>query len=195
MATGAEGIGASWPGRAKCDNYRVPFPRNQSAAASWMQDAAQGAARGAVRGAGDVAAMLRGITVDPRVSQAAKVEAAAALAYLLSGRGRVPGFIPGVGRLDGLAVGAFMLRRLLAAAGEPVLRAHWRGSPRGLEVVLTMTGALAAPRGRLRRLAVASAAASVVRDQFAGGAVASGRRSGSARVIEGEIVARREDGN
>src|SRR5664280_1297183 len=129
--------------------------------------------------------MLRGITADPRVSQAAKVEASAALAYLASGRGRIPSFIPVVGRIDDLAVAAFALRRLLTAAGEPVLRSHWRGSGRGLETLLALTGALAAPGGRLRRLAVAGAAASIVRDQFTKASGPPGRRPGFGRVVEG----------
>jgi uncharacterized membrane protein YkvA (DUF1232 family) len=148
----------------------------------------------AARSAGDVVAMLGGITADPRVSQAAKVEASAALAYLASGRGRIPSFVPVVGRIDDLAVAAFALRRLLTAAGEPVLRSHWRGSSRSLETLLALTGALAVPGGRLRRLAVAGAAALLVRDQLTVKPPgASGRRPGFGRVVEGEVLARRED--
>jgi len=156
-----------------------------------MQDAVHEAASGV----GDVVAMLRGISADPRVPQAAKVEAGAALAYLVSGRGRIPSFIPMVGRIDSVAVAAFTLRRLLTAAGEPVLRSHWRGSPRGLEVLRSMTGALATPGGRLRRLALAGAAASAVRDQFSAARVQPRRRGlrRTGRVIDGEVVARRED--
>jgi uncharacterized membrane protein YkvA (DUF1232 family) len=148
----------------------------------------------AARSVGDVVAMLRGITADPRVSQAAKVEASAALAYLASGRGRIRSFIPVVGRIDDLAVAAFALRRLLIAAGEPVLRSHWRGTERGLEKLLALTGALATPGGRLRRLAVAGAAASLVRDRLTGKpGRAPGRRPGFGRVVEGEVLARREE--
>jgi uncharacterized membrane protein YkvA (DUF1232 family) len=149
------------------------------------------AARGLAGGAADVISMLRGISTDPRVSQAAKVEATAALAYLASGKARIPRFIPVVGRIDDLAVAAFALRRLLGAAGEPVLRSHWKGSGRGLQTLLALSAALATPSRRLRALAIAGAAASAVRDQMS----APGgwrHRPGSGRVVEGEVLARRE---
>lgn len=179
----------------------MPFSLTPATAGAWVHDAVEEAAHGVA----DVVAMLRGIATDPRVPQAAKVEASAALAYLAAGRGRIPSFIPGVGRLDDLAVAAFTLRRLLMAAGEPVLQTHWRGSPRGLEILLAMTGALAAPGGRLRRIAVAGAAVSAVRDQFGPSPAqaqewsarrrrASARpRSRPGRVINGEVVGRREE--
>ena len=135
--------------------------------------------------------MLRAISADPRVSQAAKVEAAAALAYLASGRARIPRFIPVVGRIDDLAVAAFALRRLLVAAGEPVLRSHWKGSSRGLQSLLAVSGALATPGGRLRALALAGAAATAVRDQVSGSGGLR-RRPGAGRVVQGEVLARRE---
>ena len=135
--------------------------------------------------------MLRGIAADPRVSQAAKVEATAALAYLASGKARIPRFVPVVGRIDEVAVAAFALRRLLGAAGEPVLRSHWKGSGRGLANLLALSAALATPGGRWRALAVAGAAASAVRDQVSGSGGVR-RRPGSGRVVEGEVLARRE---
>ena len=176
----------------------MPFPLNQASAAALVQDA--------YRSLGDVTSLLRGVTTDPRVTQAAKVEASAALAYLVSGRGRIPSFVPVVGRLDDLAVAAFAVRRLLAAAGEPVLRTHWRGSARGLDTVLALTTALAAPGGRWRRMAVAGAAASLVRDRLGSKAPGSARRAmspnaatslkkprpGAGRVVDGEVLARRE---
>lgn len=159
-------------------------------ATAWAQDA--------YRSATDLAAMLRGITADPRVPPAAKAEASAALAYLVAGHHRagrlVPVLIPVVGRVDDLAVAAFALRRLLNAAGEPVLREHWRGSERGLDVVLGLTSALAMPGGRWRRMAVVGAAASAVRDQVQHRLPnARGRRPGAGQVVEGEVVSRRDE--
>jgi uncharacterized membrane protein YkvA (DUF1232 family) len=176
---------------AQCDNKRVPGSVSTATAAAWAADTARGLADGAA----DVLAMLRGIATDPRVSSAAKVEASAALAYLASGRARIPRFVPVVGRIDDLAVAAFALRRLLGAAGEPVLRSHWRGSSRGLQNLLAMSAALAAPGGRLRRLAVAGAAAAAVREQIGSsdfGQVIGRRRPGRGRVVEGEVLARSE---
>lgn len=158
-----------------------------AAAAAWAADAARGLAGGAA----DVMSMLRGISTDPRVSQAAKLEATAALAYLASGKARIPRFIPVVGRIDDLAIAAFALRRLLGAAGEPVLRSHWKGSGRGLANLLALSAAFATPGGRVRALAVAGAAASAVRDQLsAPGGIR--RRPGAGRIVEGEVLARRE---
>ncbi|MCW2549937.1 MAG: hypothetical protein JWN96_4397 [Mycobacterium sp.] len=154
--------------------------------------------------------MLRGLSADPRVPQAAKLEMSAAIAYLVTGRGRVPRVIPVVGRIDALAVAAFALRRLLAAVDEPVLRSHWRGSTGGLDALLATTAALAAPGGRLRRVAVAGAAASFLRDRIgstgegpSGYAERRGERpsqrgqtrraAGFGRVIPGEVLARREE--
>jgi uncharacterized membrane protein YkvA (DUF1232 family) len=154
--------------------------------------------------------MLRGLSADPRVPQAAKLEMSAAIAYLVTGRGRVPRVIPVVGRVDAIAVAAFALRRLLTAVDEPVLRSHWRGSAGGLDALLAAAAALAAPGGRLRRVAVVGAAASFVRDRIGstgdGPAGHAERRAerprrhgqprrppGFGRVIPGEVLARREE--
>jgi uncharacterized membrane protein YkvA (DUF1232 family) len=169
----------------------VPFPLSQASAAALGKDV--------VRGVGDVVTMLRGLSADPQVPQAAKLELSAALAYLVSGRGRIPSAIPVVGRIDAVAVAAFALRRLLTAVDEPVLRSHWRGSERGLDALLATTAALSAPGGRLRRVAVAGAAASFVRERISGEAPTKRRRSGThhapgfGRVIPGEVLARREE--
>lgn len=179
----------------RCDNCPVPASATPAAARAAVLaatvTAAADAARGLAAGAADVMSMLRGISSDPRVSQAAKVEATAALAYLASGKGRIPRFIPVVGRIDDVAIAAFALRRLLGAAGEPVLRSHWKGSSRGLANLLALSAALATPGGRLRALAVAGAAAAAVRDQVSGPGGRLGR-PGAGRVVEGEVLARRE---
>ncbi len=163
--------------------WRVPASGSRASAAALS--AAADAARGFAEGAADLIAMVRGISTDPRVSHAAKMEATAALAYLASGRARIPRFLPVVGRIDDLAVAAFALRRLLTAAGEPVLRSHWKGTSRGLSNLLALSAALATPGGRLRRLAVAGAATSALRDRVgrAGGVGSAGRRRpGAGRV-------------
>ncbi len=138
----------------------------------------------------DTIAMLRAVATDPRVPHQAKVEAGAALAYLVSPANRLTSWVPIVGKADDVAVLAFAMRRLLLAAGEPVLREHWRGSPRGLEVLLGITSALMSPRGMLRRTALLSAVTGTARDVIgAGRAGAKRRRSArSGEVIEGEVI-------
>lgn len=143
----------------------------------------QDAGRELVRFVPDAVAMLRGVLTDPRVPQAAKVEAGAALAYLVSPVNRMTNWVPVVGKVDDVAVVAFALRRLLVGAGEPVLRDHWRGHPRGLEVLLGLTTAFASPKGFLRRSAL-------LRALFA--AAGEGvRRPGAGRVIDGEVLQKR----
>jgi hypothetical protein len=89
-----------------------------------------------------------------------------------------------VGKVDDVAVLAFALRRLLIGAGEPVLRDHWRGHPRGLEVLLGVTTALASPKGFLRRSALVRAVLAAVSETTRG--------PGTGRVIDGEVVDRRD---
>lgn len=137
--------------------------------------------REVVRFVPDAIAMLRGVLADPRVPQSAKVEAGAALAYLVSPVNKLTSWVPVVGKVDDVAVLAFALRRLLVGAGEPVLRDHWRGHPRGLEVLLGLTTALSSPKGLLRRSAILRAVLAAVGD---GSAV----RPGAGRVIDGEVV-------
>jgi uncharacterized membrane protein YkvA (DUF1232 family) len=140
-------------------------------------------AREVVRFVPDTIAMLRRVLADPRVPQSAKVEAGAALAYLVSPVNRLTSWVPVVGKVDDVAVLAFAMRRLLVGAGEPVLREHWKGHPRGLEVLLALTTALSSPRGLLRRGAVLQALVTA-----AGNAK---NRPGRGRVVDGEVLARR----
>src|SRR6185369_157646 len=95
----------------------------------------------------DLALMLRGVVADPRVPQSAKVEAGAALAYLVSPRNRLTNVIPVIGQLDDVAVVAFAFRRLVVGAGEPILREHWRGSDRAFHALIGASSALASPAG------------------------------------------------
>lgn len=132
----------------------------------------------------DAVTMLRGVLTDPRVPQAAKVEAGAALAYLVSPVNKLTSWVPVVGKVDDVAVLAFALRRLLVGAGEPVLRDHWKGHPRGLEVLLGLTAALSSPKGMLRRSAVLRAVLAALGE--------GARRPGGGRIIDGEVLARRD---
>jgi uncharacterized membrane protein YkvA (DUF1232 family) len=132
----------------------------------------------------DAVAMLRGVLTDPRVPQSAKVEAGAALAYLVSPVNRMTSWVPVVGKVDDVAVLAFAFRRLLVGAGEPVLRDHWRGNPRGLEILLGLTTALSSPKGFLRRSAMVRAVLGAMGE--------GGRKPGAGRVIDGEVLDRRE---
>src|SRR3954454_17818743 len=162
----------------------VRVARSDSWSAAPLQGQLGDAAREGVRFLPDSIAMVRRVLADPRVPQSAKLEAGAALAYLVSPVNRLTSWMPVVGKVDDVAVLAFALRRLLVGAGEPVLREHWRGNPRGLEVLLGLTSAFASPKGFLRRSALMKALLNA-----AGEGV---RRPGAGRVVEGEVLNRRE---
>jgi uncharacterized membrane protein YkvA (DUF1232 family) len=150
----------------------------------------------------DLVVMLRHVAADPRVPQSAKVEAAAALAYLVSPKNRLTNMVPVVGQLDDVAVVAFAFRRLAVGAGEHVLREHWRGSDRAFGVLMSASSALASPRGLLRRAKLAHSLATSAFDKVGGrarsgaagpdgpGAVAAGDGVPKRRVVDGEVVQR-----
>jgi uncharacterized membrane protein YkvA (DUF1232 family) len=127
------------------------------------RDAVREAGREIVTFVPDLVVMLRGVMSDPRVPPSAKMEAGAALAYLVSPRNRITNLIPVVGQLDDVAIVAFAVRRLLVGAGEPLLREHWRGEERGLRVLLSLTSALASKRGLLRKVGMVKSLATAAR--------------------------------
>ena len=132
----------------------------------------------------DVVLMLRGVLSDPRVPRAAKLQSGAALAYLVSPKGRLIGMIPVVGQLDEVALVAIAFQRLVTGTEDEVLREHWRGSDRAFHALLGASSALASPAGKLRRAKVATTLAGA----------AFGRRFGpnAGRVVDGEVVSRSE---
>ncbi|WP_018640731.1 YkvA family protein [Parafrankia elaeagni] len=141
----------------------------------------------------DLVIMLRRVVADPRVPQSAKLEAGAALAYLVSPRNRLTNFIPVIGQLDDVAVVAFAFRRLVVGAGEPILREHWRGSDRSFHALIGASSALASPAGMLRRAKVARTLAGAALARVSGGrGEAEGQVGGSGpvRVVDGEVIGR-----
>jgi uncharacterized membrane protein YkvA (DUF1232 family) len=114
-------------------------------------------AREAAQFVPDVAALFRDVAKDPRVPKRVKYEVAAAAAYLVLPFDVIPDFIPGFGQIDDVAVIGWAVRRLLLGAGENVLREHWRGTDRGLELLLQAAAAGLSPRKILGVLAFAAA--------------------------------------
>jgi uncharacterized membrane protein YkvA (DUF1232 family) len=92
----------------------------------------------------DCVILVRRLLADSRVPVANRVALGAVLAYIVLPFDVVPDFIPVAGQLDDALLLALVLRFLLRAAGPAVVREHWPGPARSLQLVLRV--ALAAPR-------------------------------------------------
>jgi uncharacterized membrane protein YkvA (DUF1232 family) len=132
----------------------------------------------------DVVVMLRGVLADPRLPRSAKMQAGAALAYLVSPKNRLTNLVPLLGQLDDVAIVALAFRRLMLAAGEDLPREHWRGSDRAFQLLLSASMALATPRGTLRKIQFVRGVAEASFDRL------SPRRGRADRVVDGEVVGR-----
>ncbi|HEU0133058.1 MAG TPA: YkvA family protein [Mycobacteriales bacterium] len=137
---------------------------------------AKALAREAAKFVPDVARLFRDVARDPRVPKRVKYEVAAAAGYLVLPFDVIPDFIPGFGQLDDVAVIGWAVRRLLMGAGENVLREHWRGTDRGLEILLQLAAAGLRPRKLLAALALGATA---------------GRTSARGDVVDGEVLSER----
>ncbi len=124
----------------------------------------------------DVVRLFRDVARDERVPRRVKVEVGLAAGYLLMPIDVIPDFLPGIGQLDDVAVIGWAVRRLLLGAGEGILREHWHGSDRGLEVLLQIASAGFNPRRLLAGLALGGLAGR------------SGPGQSGPSVVEGEVV-------
>jgi uncharacterized membrane protein YkvA (DUF1232 family) len=86
----------------------------------------------------DCVLLFRLLLRDPRVPRGRKVLMAALLAYLAMPIDLVPDFIPVAGQLDDAIVVALVLRSVLRSGGPELLREHWRGPERSLDVVVRL---------------------------------------------------------
>lgn len=123
----------------------------------------------------DVARLFRDVAQDPRVPKRVKYEVGAAAAYLVLPIDVIPDFIPGLGQLDDVAIIGWAVRRLLMGAGEGILREHWRGTDKGLELLLQAAAAGLRPAKLFGVLAF--------------GAATFGRKDADDDVIDGEVLA------
>ena len=106
-------------------------------AALWR--AGRGAdARTLVRLVPDCAVLVRRLIGDPRLAVRYKLALVGLVAYLALPLDLVPDFIPIAGQLDDVLLVALTLRWLVRGAGPQLVRAHWRGTPRGLWMVLRL---------------------------------------------------------
>jgi uncharacterized membrane protein YkvA (DUF1232 family) len=75
---------------------------------------------------------------DPRVPRRKKALLVALTGYLVLPFDLVPDFIPVAGQLDDVVVVALVLRSLIRAGGEPLVREHWPGPDGSLALVLRL---------------------------------------------------------
>jgi uncharacterized membrane protein YkvA (DUF1232 family) len=96
-------------------------------------------ARALARLVPDCLVLARGLLGDPGVPVRCKLALAGLVAYLVSPIDLVPDFVPVVGFLDDAILVALTLRWIVRAAGADRVRRHWRGTERGLQLVLRAT--------------------------------------------------------
>jgi uncharacterized membrane protein YkvA (DUF1232 family) len=88
----------------------------------------------------DCAVLVARLLRDPRVRRGDKLLLVALGGYLALPFDLVPDFIPVAGQLDDALVAALVLRRLVRSAGPGVVREHWPGPPRSLDLLLRVAG-------------------------------------------------------
>jgi len=87
----------------------------------------------------DCLVLARGLLADPRVPARCKVALGGLVVYLVSPIDLVPDFLPVVGVLDDAILVALTLRWIVRTAGADRVSRHWRGTARGLQLVLRLT--------------------------------------------------------
>ncbi len=93
-------------------------------------------ARALARLVPDCLVLARGLLGDGEVPARCKLALVGLVAYLVSPIDLVPDFLPVVGLLDDAILVALTLRWILRVAGPVRVQRHWRGTPRGLELLL-----------------------------------------------------------
>jgi uncharacterized membrane protein YkvA (DUF1232 family) len=88
----------------------------------------------------DCLILFRGLVRDPRVPRSRKLLIAAMIGYLAMPLDLVPDFIPVAGQLDDAIIVVLVLRSLVRGGGPELVREHWQGPQRSLDVILRLTG-------------------------------------------------------
>jgi len=89
----------------------------------------------------DCAVLLTRLARDPRVPRRRKLLLLGLAGYLALPFDLLPDAVPVVGQLDDAIVLALVLRHLVRAGGEPLLRDLWPGPEESLTVLLRLAGA------------------------------------------------------
>jgi uncharacterized membrane protein YkvA (DUF1232 family) len=91
----------------------------------------------------NLARLLARLVGDPLLPRAAKIALAAALVYLASPVDLIPDFIPFVGYLDDLLLGALLIDGVLNWVDRGLVLKYWPGSPDSLERIARVAKMLA----------------------------------------------------
>ncbi len=83
----------------------------------------------------DCVVLFRRLLGDSRVSRSRKALLGVLVVYLALPIDLVPDVIPVAGQLDDLLLVALVLRTVLRGSGEALLREHWPGPQRSLDVI------------------------------------------------------------
>lgn len=86
----------------------------------------------------DCLVLVRRLLRDERVPRRSRWLLAGLIVYLASPIDLVPDVIPVAGQLDDAILAAFVLRRVLRAAGPGLLREHWSGPETSLAIILRL---------------------------------------------------------
>jgi uncharacterized membrane protein YkvA (DUF1232 family) len=84
----------------------------------------------------DCLVLLRRLLSDSRVPRRRKVVLGLLVGYLALPLDLVPDFIPIAGQLDDVIIAALALRFALRSGGPELLREHWPGPVRSLDLVI-----------------------------------------------------------
>jgi uncharacterized membrane protein YkvA (DUF1232 family) len=93
-------------------------------------------ARAVARLVPDCLVLARGLLGDREVPGRCKLALAGLVVYLASPIDLVPDFLPVIGVLDDAILVVLTLRWIVRVAGAERIGRHWRGTSRGLELVL-----------------------------------------------------------
>jgi uncharacterized membrane protein YkvA (DUF1232 family) len=96
------------------------------------------AARDVARFVPECVVLFRRLLADDRVPRSRKVLLGVLLIYLITPIDLVPDFIPIAGQADDAILVVLVLRAVLRASGERLLREHWPGSERSLLLLLRL---------------------------------------------------------
>lgn len=94
----------------------------------------------------DVIRLCRDLLVDRSTPRSVRLALLGLIAWLVSPIDLIPEFIPVLGPLDDAVVAVLVLRFAHRRLGDERLRAVWRGSPMGYELLARFIGAAHHPR-------------------------------------------------